>query len=595
MNSTTYITYDASSTGDATTYFASVNGGAFVAIPAATSTALAIESGQTLVLRQTASSTPATARNLVINIGDADGSPRQQTTYTVTSVSTPFPSTTFTPTSPNAAPATIVPFTDPVLSVTLNGTASVSSSGNTWSAGGTTLTGSNILVNIASGGFVASGAIANGQSLAVAWDVSYLNTLAHDANASGTISGTISGTTYTTPFSFQVKKSPTFTIPTGTTGVVTGSTINTGTLTVDGYNCPVTVSISAPTTASTATMTAGKYALNGGTLTAVSVPGTFTIYPSQTLLIEGTVDSTVGGYNGLTVTIGSAPAQEWRVRNATAVPAIATPSITSPSGSPPTLLNPALNSPAGITLQGDQYTPSGGASATQTSSTWEVYKANLVNPETSAITAVNSTPSSIGGMAWSAALNTEPVWSNYSVATFDFGAAWNPTTSLFINSVTNAGTNISLGIWDSSSPTGPWTRSGSFSIATAPSTAIIGNRYVRFSLYGGANVSTGVIDQTGGSYTVTQLTLTDATDLASMQVGDSVVEVGGGADATGTITAINSATAPYTLTLYPTTGTWNTTATAKDTSRTITHIQYSGACDSGCLSQGGVGSCIGIG
>jgi hypothetical protein len=62
------------------------------------------------------------------------------------------------------------------------------------------------------------------------------------------------------------------------------------------------------------------------------------------------------------------------------------------------------------------------------------------------------------------------------------------------------------------------------------------------------------------------LTLTNSTDLANMQVGDSVVEVGGGADGTGTITAIDPA--GPTLSLNPVTGTWTVGATAKDTSRT---------------------------
>lgn len=411
---------------------------------ATTGTTFPLLTGQNLYIKQTVGSSTSTPYVANIQVGDdpgVSGATFSSFSFTATTTgSAAFLNTTFTPTSPNAAPVAIVPFLDPVLGVNLNPVASVSSGGNTWTAGGTTLTGSNIQVSIAGATYAGSGAIANGQSLAVAWDVNYLNTLAHDANASGTISGTISGVTYTNSFGFQVKKSPTFTVPTGVINVPLGSTVNTGTMTVDGYNCPVTVSISAPTTASTATMTAVKYTVAGVGPTTLTVPGSFTIYPSQTLLIEGTVNSTAGDFNGLTITIGSATPQEWRVRNATATPAITTPSITSPSGSPPTLLNPALNSPAGITLQGDQYTPTGGASATQTSSTWQVYKANPTNPETSAIVSTNNafvdsnwtsqdastiTYPGIGGLANAAYGGGNWIFSGVGTSTGGFGRSTN--------------------------------------------------------------------------------------------------------------------------------------------------------------------------
>jgi hypothetical protein len=58
----------------------------------------------------------------------------------------------------------------------------------------------------------------------------------------------------------------------------------------------------------------------------------------------------------------------------------------------------------------------------------------------------------------------------------------------------------------------------------------------------------------------TNLTLTNTTDLYNFAVGNAVTESGGGSDATGTITAINSTSAPPTITLNPVTGTWNTGA-----------------------------------
>jgi hypothetical protein len=56
-----------------------------------------------------------------------------------------------------------------------------------------------------------------------------------------------------------------------------------------------------------------------------------------------------------------------------------------------------------------------------------------------------------------------------------------------------------------------------------------------------------------------------------MSNGDNVVEVGGGNDGAGSINAINSATAPYTISLNPltVTGTWSVGSTVKDTTASI--------------------------
>ena len=64
----------------------------------------------------------------------------------------------------------------------------------------------------------------------------------------------------------------------------------------------------------------------------------------------------------------------------------------------------------------------------------------------------------------------------------------------------------------------------------------------------------------------TQLTFQDGTDLSSMVVGDSIVEVGTSTDASGVIGAIGA----NTITLSSTSGTWTVGAQAKDTTRTIT-------------------------
>jgi hypothetical protein len=62
-----------------------------------------------------------------------------------------------------------------------------------------------------------------------------------------------------------------------------------------------------------------------------------------------------------------------------------------------------------------------------------------------------------------------------------------------------------------------------------------------------------------------------------MVVGDTLVEVGGGADATGTITAISTGTPSITVAPSSTNWTGGSVATAKDTSRTITPPAPTGA------------------
>ena len=77
-------------------------------------------------------------------------------------------------------------------------------------------------------------------------------------------------------------------------------------------------------------------------------------------------------------------------------------------------LNPATNTPAGIPLVGSTYTPLNGAGATQTSSTWEVYKGGYPITSASTITAVAQTTAT----AWTSAA-AMPGWGTdqlYSVA-----------------------------------------------------------------------------------------------------------------------------------------------------------------------------------
>ena len=387
LTATAYITLGAASTG--TSIQVSTDGGTtFVTVPSAPSTLIPVNNGVTIQIRQTVGSTTNTGYIAAINIGDSVGDTGpaagyQAVTYTATTVATAvFPGSPFSPVGgPNASPAaTSEPA--PFMPAAIEGTATA-----TWGDGSVTLTGTNMVLNVGGGAFAGSQAVVDTNVVGAAWLPSYITGLADGATATGSFTDG----TYTNSYTFTVDKQPAFTLPADPTGAALSTQQTTSVFTPNNFNCPVVVSFTAPTTAGSVAMSNVLVSINGGGTTAITLgTTTVTLNPGDDIEILGDTGATNSTAYGLTVTMGAATAQEWLVTTTAVTPSIQTPTITAPTGSPPALLNPATNTPAGLTLIGDTYTPLNGAGATQTSSTWEVYKAVPTNPETSAITVVNS-------------------------------------------------------------------------------------------------------------------------------------------------------------------------------------------------------------
>ena len=156
-------------------------------------------------------------------------------------------------------------------------------------------------------------------------------------------------------------------------------------------------------------------------------------------------------------------------------------------------------------------------------------------------------------------LATSPDGVNWTQQTLGFG-----TTTVYGVTYTNG---FWIAVGDSgklaTSPDGiTWTlQTSSFGAASNIRTIASGNG-LAVAAGQSAKIATATVPAAS-----TQLTLANAAGLSFMQPGDTVVEVGGGADATGTITAINTGTPS--ITVAPSSANWTNGATAKDTSRTI--------------------------
>jgi hypothetical protein len=251
----------------------------------------------------------------------------------------------------------------------------------------------------------------------VAFDPTYIATVADAGAATKTFTSTYLSANYTNTFSYTVDKNPTWTAPQTVTGVTPSTQTSTGVLTPVAYNSPVTVSFAAPSVPSGATaMTAVSVVINGGAPTAVTL-GTTTVSmnPGDTIQVFGTTGAVVSGKYGVAITIGSSAAQDWFVTNSATVASITTPSISSPANGTANL-NPATNSPAGIPLVASAYSAQNGAGATQTSSTWEVYKGSFPLTSTSAITAVAQNAAT----AWTSAA-TMTGWGTTFISSVAYG------------------------------------------------------------------------------------------------------------------------------------------------------------------------------
>jgi hypothetical protein len=377
LTTTAYVTYVGTSTG--TSIGASTTpGGPFT--PLATSgTGFPITDGQTLYIQQTAGTAVNTSPGYtaVIRVGDGTNtaSTYDEFTYFAQTVATAaFPNFSPTPsTGPNATPAATL-----IVGESLDGTST-----GTWGDGTVTLNATNLLMSV--GAAVAptltSITPANTNVVNFAFLPSYISGLAHNATATGSFTDG----TYTNTYSYTVDKLPTWTAPAPVTGAATSTQQTTNPFTPTNYNSPVTVSFSNPTTALSQVMSNVIASVNGVTTNITVGTTTVTLNPGDSLEILGDTGSTGGVAYGLTVTIGSAPAQEWLVTTSAVANSIATPTA-GPTGGP---LNPSTNSPAGISLTGSLYTVATGAPGAHTDTDWELWEGGFPLTSASQITVVN--------------------------------------------------------------------------------------------------------------------------------------------------------------------------------------------------------------
>jgi hypothetical protein len=453
LNAPAYVTIAAAGNTGTNIQAATAAGGPWTTL-ATTGTGFEIANGQTLYIQQTVGGSTITGYVAKIQVGDnpaVAGANFVAFDYTATTTnSASFPVGTYSPSpigGPNASPD----------ATNLSGPALVGTASGTWNGVSTSIsTTGSLQYKINTGSWGQTAATVNStDTLALRWDPTAATAAADAGSLTGTLTGTISGTTYTNSYTLTVDKQPAaYTWTDVPSGAALSTQVSSNVITISDINCPAELTITAPGSNALSSVQAS---INGGTWTNIptSSPG-LTVDPADTLgttatqiQIRGTTGGSTTTAYTITTNIGKGTAivsDTWSVTTTGVVASIDTPSITSPTGSPPTLLNPALNSPAGISLVSDAYSPQNGAGA-QTSSTWEVVKANAINPETSAIVSVaqnaatgwtgrtlSPNPTSIRGIAYgsgkfvavgdSAASPTPDV-----VFTSTDGVTWSPVSN----------------------------------------------------------------------------------------------------------------------------------------------------------------------
>lgn len=422
MNAPAYVTLG-SLTAGATNFEAEINGsGTFVAIPSPTSTSLVINPGETIKVRYTTSGTPSASFDGIVKIGDSNGTLAIASNpgFIVTNTSSAaLPIGVYNPTAglPNATPAaTSLPntFLPPNA---LAGTVSTAWNGTEASTVLTPEAG-KLLIN-KNGGTPGAAAVtltnSGTDTVNVAFDPTYIGTLANNATATANFTSTYLGVSYTNVFSYVVDKDPTWTAPQSTaTSAPLNSAVNTGDLTPTAYNSPVTVSFANPSGASGATaMTAVSVTVNGGPATTITLgTTTITLNPGDFFRVTGTTGGTSSTKYGVQITIGASTAQDWFVTTTAVTPTIDTPTA-GPTG---TNLNPAVNTPAGITLTGSAYVGNNSPGA-HNSSDWQLF-GNLGTSQTTANAPLEST-NQISGTAPASAPSWTEQTSGFSTDTIE--------------------------------------------------------------------------------------------------------------------------------------------------------------------------------
>jgi hypothetical protein len=191
-----------------------------------------------------------------------------------------------------------------------------------------------------------------------------------DAPHGTTITGTLTNGTYTNSYSLTLDRNPDAFTLSPVTGQAISTTATSNLVTLAGTNAPAYITYTA---GSPNTLTNVKVSIGGGAYVTVPTSGTTVkANPGQTLQFQGDAGATAGTAYTATINVGTTTSL-FSVTTSAVVASITTPAITTP-GNGTTGINPALNTPSAITLIGNTYTANNGAGATQTSSTFEVYK-----------------------------------------------------------------------------------------------------------------------------------------------------------------------------------------------------------------------------
>ncbi len=363
-NAPGFITVGASSDGVTGSYQASINGGSFTTVPPAGTYSLSILPGQSLAVRFTTGPLATTTYKFNVQIGDSTNSVNANFLATTTNSNFPTTPITFpTTTSGTGSVGTSVAWGNGTTNITGTGCIEFSLNGISYTQTSTQIVDGDILRTR----FIASGSCAN--------------------NTNGqTITGAVGNGTFEESTSLTIDRVPngvTFNLESGAT-VSTQYTSNVTTPT--GYNSTGYVTLAAG-----ATLTSVQANVNNTGFVAVPASGatTMPIEPGQTLQIRATTGGSFSTNYTATIELGvsgSVSTSSWTVEVGAAVPAVATPMIVTPSDGAT-----GVGTAAGITLTSSTYSASGGA-GTHASSSWEVYAANLLNPETSAIISSSSAP-----------------------------------------------------------------------------------------------------------------------------------------------------------------------------------------------------------
>ena len=271
------------------------------------------------------------------------------TAPTAAVVTTTIPTATYNP-SPSGGPA-----------------ASNTVSTGTWNGTADTLSSTGCIEISVNGGAYSQGptAVTNGQNVSMRWVDSPSCTGAADGTViTGDLTAASGGTN---PYSLTVDTAPSNFSFTDLTSQALSTAVTSASITLAGTNVDTFL------TKTGGTLTTIEASIAGGAFAAIPASGTsMPVQPGQTIQIRGTTGaSSSTGYTAI-LALGTATTT-WTATTTAVVASITTPSITSPANGA-TNLNPVTNSPAGIPLVGDSYSPQNGAGATQTSSTWEVYK-----------------------------------------------------------------------------------------------------------------------------------------------------------------------------------------------------------------------------